>query len=255
MQYKKYSIALFATTSLLFSTFVNATIITGSFSGVVDASRDDLNYFGDGVGFGLQYGKTLRGEFKINTKNAPVAVKTPNRGLYYSDPGDWITFTWYLDNTNISHAPNVGRELVQIYNNFDIPNDTRPFPVDSYEVEDNSSVVINTSLTTRLVVSTFSKLEIQSLVGFVDSVEIEDQHDYLYNPSDPTFIRSLNWIMTNRYETYNPVTKKWEMTRFDDVSLHAALNVLNIIPEPSVLALMATGLAGLGFANRAKKKS
>jgi hypothetical protein len=116
----------------------------------------------------------------IEPDEAPVLVKTQSGGLYYSISSDWISFTWLLDGVNISHAKNFGLEFVELYNNFYIPNDSRPIPADSYEIQDNSSFLINTSLTMGLTVSTFSALEVQTQVGFVDSAEITSQPDYDY---------------------------------------------------------------------------
>jgi hypothetical protein len=58
--------------------------------------------------------------------------------------------------------------------------------------------------------------------------------------------------MMRKYESYNPVSGLWELPKLEDVALHAELNAMSIVPEPSAMLLMLSGLAGLAWLGRSK---
>jgi len=69
----------------------------------------------------------------------------------------------------------------------------------------------------------------------------------------PTSVDELNRLLIATTDTFSPVVNAGELSTADAQTLLGQLNAQ--VPEPTTLALMGLGLAGIGYQRRRSKKA
>jgi hypothetical protein len=235
--------------SMIIAGPASATLITGTFAGIIYDSYDETNLFGAGIGSGVVDGQTVTGTFSYVLEQVPSNQCSPGFGCYYDVNGpNWLNTSVTINGVTIV-IPGVSPYFQGVYNYEFAAAGNDLFIVDDRDYLMTYDPIANDNNASLYSVnSSFYDYQFEFAAGYdVPTANFTWTDDDLDDFGDGQFFHdNENFDFdTLTFTSFNTSYANWSVTR-------VTLGITQI-PEPASVALFVAGLLSLGWLNSRRK--